>query len=337
MSKVETVPIGRLEHLHLSVSRHPGTTLFSLLAGVFGDRPQGMPEAWRRVVHQSVRAEDAAALRSVFACGTPWLPDSLALTRGVRDAGPGPGPGAHTSGVADELDALDAELLQREIARRFGETAPEHWRRIADRPRRFLDAYRRLANSVWSAFSPLWRQADGLLLREAERVGVASVSGGLDPLLNTLGAAVRYADGLLELPHACPSHLTDRGRRRLVLAPLASGFSACAYSAEDPDLIWIGYPLPGLGRLAEGGDAEPRTASGRLEVVLGPVRAAILRDARRRPSVSETAQHAHITVSTATYHCGQLARAGLLRRTRHGREVRLHLTETGAALLDLLS
>ena len=334
MSKLETVPVGSLEHLHLSVSRHPGTTLFSLLAGVFGDRPQGMPPAWRRAVRESVRPDDAAAFRHVMASGHPWLPDSLALTRGVRDGGAG----THTAGVVDELDALDAEVLQREIARQFGDDAvPEHWRGIADRPRRFLDAYRRLATSVWSTFCPLWRQADGLLLREAERVGVASVTGGLVPLLNTLGAKVRYADGRLELPHACPTHLAGRGGRRLVLAPLASGFSACAYSAEDPELIWIGYPLPGLGRLTEGADAEPRTASDPLELVLGPVRATILRDARRRPSVSETARHAHITVSTATYHCAQLAHAGLLDRVRHGREVRLQLTDTGAELLDLLS
>ncbi|MFD0367575.1 hypothetical protein [Streptomyces sp. NPDC127114] len=333
MSKSAAVPIGRLEHVHLSVSRHPGTTLFSLLTGVFGDRPLGMPEAWRRGVREAARPGDAALMRPLLSSGAPWFPDCLALVRGVHDAGPA----ASTTEVEDELDALDADELQQEIARRFGDAVPEAWRQIADRPRSFVDAYRRLASSVWSGFSPLWRRADGLLLREAERVGVASVTGGLDAMLNTLGAAVHYADGLLELPHACPSHHVGPGRRRLVLAPLASGFSACAYSAEDPDLIWIGYPLPGLGRLTEGAEAERRTASDALGLVLGPVRATILRDAHRQPSVSETAQHAHVTVSTATYHCGQLVRAGLLRRTRRGREVRLQLTDKGAALLDLLS
>ncbi|MGA4799842.1 hypothetical protein [Streptomyces lavendulocolor] len=63
--------------------------------------------------------------------------------------------------------------------------------------------------------------------------------------------------------------------------------------------------------------------------------AALLRQARRRPSVSEAAGRAHVTVSTATSHCDRLARSGLLRRLRHGREVRLCLTDDGAALLDL--
>ncbi|MGA5423374.1 hypothetical protein [Streptomyces lavendulocolor] len=107
-------------------------------------------------------------------------------------------------------------------------------------------------------------------------------------------------------------------------------------SAEDPELLRAGYPLPGLGRLAHrstGPHAPP--ARDRLDLVLGPVRAALLRPARRRPSVSEAAGRAHITVSTATYHCDRLARSGLLRRLRHGREIRLCLTDDGAALLDL--
>ncbi|MGA5096957.1 hypothetical protein ACPCAC_06265 [Streptomyces lavendulocolor] len=63
--------------------------------------------------------------------------------------------------------------------------------------------------------------------------------------------------------------------------------------------------------------------------------AALPRHARRRPCVSEAAGRAHVTVSTATHHCDRLARSGLLRRLRHGREVRLCLTDDGAALLDL--
>jgi DNA-binding MarR family transcriptional regulator len=41
--------------------------------------------------------------------------------------------------------------------------------------------------------------------------------------------------------------------------------------------------------------------------------------------------------STATYHCTQLASAGLVVRRRVGREVRIHRTPRGDALVDLLS
>jgi hypothetical protein len=331
MSKIPAVPIGPLEGMRLSLGRHPGTTLFSVISSTFGRHSHGMPQAWRRAVREAAPAPGATTMRRLLTSGRAWLPDSLALTRGLH----GNGSTASTTTVEEELDALDASDLQREIERQFGEAVPDPWRQILDHPRTFVDTYRGLARSVWSGFAPLWKRAEGLLAREAERVGVASVTGALDPLVNTLGAPVRHTGGLLHLPHR-PSHHGE-GPRRLVLVPLASGFSACAYSAEDPGLLWVGYPLPGLGSLIDRApNAQPRTAADPLDVVLGPVRAAILRHARRQPSVSETAQHAHVTVSTATYHCGQLAQAGLLHRMRHGREVRLHLTDSGTALLDLL-
>ncbi|CAL9653567.1 winged helix-turn-helix domain-containing protein [Streptomyces sp. Tu 3180] len=42
-----------------------------------------------------------------------------------------------------------------------------------------------------------------------------------------------------------------------------------------------------------------------------------------------------VSVSTASYHCDQLTEAGLLQRRRHGQQVRLYLTDEGAALMDL--
>ncbi|MFF9809997.1 hypothetical protein ACF1G5_33660 [Streptomyces coeruleorubidus] len=325
----ETVAIGPLEDLRLSISRQPGTTLFSIVVNAFGSCAHGMPPQWRRAVREAAPPTAAATMQALLTASYPWAPDSLALASAV-------GAGTATT-IADELDGIDADLMAGEVEKRFRGTVPAPWRPVVDRPREFLATYRTLAASVWDAFAPLWRRADTLLAREVERVGVATVTGSLSAVINDLGTSVQYADGRLRLPHPCPPSATGLVRRRLVLVPLASGFGACAYSAEGPELIWLGYPLPGLGRLTN--DAEetrPPTGKDRLDLVLGPVRAALLRHARRRPSVSEAAERAHITVSTATYHCGRLAQSGLLRRLRHGREVRLHLTEDGAALLDLL-
>ncbi|MFG3509705.1 hypothetical protein ACGF5F_29860 [Streptomyces sp. NPDC047821] len=330
MSKEPTVPVGLVEDLPLAVSRNPGTTLFSIISSTFGGADHGTPPEWRRAVRAAAPAGAAATVRALLTAGHPWAPDSLALTSAV-------GAGAATP-VAEELDRLDPDALLGDIGGRFGEDLPAAWRRVADRPGEFLTAYRTLARSVWDAFAPLWHQAGALLGREVERVGVASVTGTLGTVVNHLGAPVRYAGGRVHLPHPCPQHAAGNGRRRLVLVPLASGFGACTYSAEDPGLIWIGYPLPGLGRLGHrSAERHLPPAQDRLDLVLGPVRAALLRQAHRRPSVSEAARHAHITVSTATYHCDLLTRSGLLRRLRHGRETRLCLTEDGAALLDLLA
>jgi DNA-binding MarR family transcriptional regulator len=96
--------------------------------------------------------------------------------------------------------------------------------------------------------------------------------------------------------------------------------------------------VPGLGNITGRRDRHdgPAPADG-LSLVLGPVRAEILRHLPNAPTVSGLAGHLHIGVSTATYHCRHLAAAGLLRRERHGREVRLLPTERGTALTLLLA
>ncbi|OKJ64222.1 hypothetical protein AMK29_19430 [Streptomyces sp. CB02261] len=249
------MPVGPTEDLRLSVSRLPGTTLFSVIADTFGHASHGMPPEWRRVIRDTAPPAAAATLRALLASSHPWAPDSLALTSGV---GTGGGTGTATS-ITDELDRIEPDTLLGEVEHRFGSAVPAPWQHVAERPGEFVDTYRTLTRAVWDAFAPLWHQADALLGREVERVGVASVTGALDTLINDLGAPVRYADGRLHLPHPCPQHATGPWRRRFVLVPLASGFGACTYSAEDPDLLWVGYPLPGLGRLAHRStEAHPR-------------------------------------------------------------------------------
>ncbi|MEU6620838.1 winged helix-turn-helix domain-containing protein [Streptomyces litmocidini] len=315
----------------MQVSRHPGATLFSVLKDVFGDRAQGVPALWRDTVRRALPAREAAAVGAVIGPRTGWIPDRLALVQDLA--------ASKMSALEGELAAMDPALLAEEVVtfHSAGPT-PSAWQPFLDDPASFLDAYRRVVDAAAAAFAPLWRQADVLIGREAERIGLAAVTGGLDGLLTGLGSQVRYAQGTLELPHACPSHLTDLGRRPLVLVPLASGYTASMYGADRDDALWIGYAVPGLGRIT--GDRAEKTdaaAPDALSLVLGPVRAQILRALHRRPSISEVAHVAHIGLSTATYHCSQLETAGLLRRERHGRQVRLHPTERGTALTELLA
>jgi DNA-binding transcriptional ArsR family regulator len=242
-------------------------------------------------------------------------------------------------GVRGELDDLDADLLAAEVAGHHGGTTPAGWRQLLDDPPGFLTAYRAVVHAAWDAFAPLWRQADPLLGRESERIGLAAVTGGLDALLAGLDSEVHYATERLALPHECPPHLTELGRRPLVLVPLASGLGARMYGADRDDALWIAYPVPGLGRLAmrrSGTDAAPPHPDG-LSAVLGQVRSEILRLLPYRPTVSTLARHLYLSVSTTTYHCGQLEQAGLLHRERRGREVRLLPSERGTALTELLA
>jgi hypothetical protein len=324
----DAVPVGSLEDTGVSIGRSPGTTLFSVLISTVGAGRHGMPAAWAEEMRRAAPPAEARLLDALLRTGRSWLPDSLALSGTL-------GTDAGQAGVADELDLLRPDTLAEEAVTRFGTALPRPWQLVVDRPDAVVDAYRRLARSVWRAFEPLWQRAAPLLEREEERIGRAVVTRSMGPVFNTLGSAVHYGDGHLRLPDHCPLHRTTPGRR-LVLVPLVSGHRATAYSVEDADLMWIGYPLPGLARLTE--TPEPRPdGTGRLALVLGAPRAALLLHARFRPSVSDAASSMGIAVSTVTYHCDALVRAGLLRRHRHGREVRLALTEDGRRLLDLLA
>ncbi|MET9445417.1 winged helix-turn-helix domain-containing protein [Streptomyces sp. NPDC006610] len=328
MTEQSVLSVGPIEHMHVSLSRHPGVTLLSVITNAFGPRSHGMPPAWRHMVRSAAPPGAAETMSGILNTGHPWLPDSLAFARTLAGGG--------ATSVEDELDLVDADALLADIALRFPGAVPRHWRAIADDAERFVGSYRALARTVWDAFGPVWRQAGRLHDREAERIGAALLTGAADAVINTLGASVTYADGQLRLPHAYPCPLTRQNQRRLILVPLASGHSACTYSAEDEELVWVGYPLPGLGRLTETAPpAEADTRTDRLASLFGPVRATILRQARLRPSTSEIARQARVAVSTVTYHGDRLAKAGLVERRRHGQEVRLVLTDRGVGLLDL--
>ncbi|MFF9625255.1 hypothetical protein [Streptomyces griseosporeus] len=323
----DVVPVGSLEDTGVAVGRSPGTTLFSVLISTVGDSRHGMPAAWAEEMRRAAPPAEARLLDALLRTGRSWLPDSLTLS-GTLGTHAGP------VTVADELDLMRPDALAEEVVARFGTAVPRPWRLVVDRPDAVVDAYRRLAGSVWRAFEPLWQRAAPLLEREEERIGRAVVTRSMGPVFNTLGSPVRYGDGHLRLPDCCPTHRTVPGRR-LVLVPLLSGHGATAYSVEDEELVWIGYPLPGLARLTETSEPRPDD-TGRLALVLGAPKAALLLHARFRPSVSDAASSMGSAVSTVTYHCDALVRAGLLRRHRHGREVRLDLTEDGRRLLDLL-
>ncbi|MFF5970064.1 MarR family transcriptional regulator [Streptomyces sp. NPDC012769] len=326
-----TVRLGAVDRVNVRVSRQPGATLFSLLKDVFGGHSHGVPRLWRDAVRRVLSPDAAAVVGPLLRSRACWMPDRLAL---VHDLG-----ASDMSVLLEELADSDPALVAAEVAafHSAGSTPPE-WRPLLDHPASFLAAYRSVVGAAWDAFAPLWRQADVLMGREIERIGVATVTGSLDGLLAGLDAEVSYRGGTLRLPHPCPTHLADLGGRPLVLVPLASGSRAGMYGADRDDALWIAYALPGLGRIAgRPGGAEQAAGADGLSLVLGSVRAQILRHVPHRPTVGDLARRLHIGASTMTYHCQQLEAAGLLRRVRHGREVRLHPTERGAALAYLLA
>ncbi|MGN9840014.1 hypothetical protein ACTMTI_17990 [Nonomuraea sp. H19] len=96
---------------------------------------------------------------------------------------------------------------------------------------------------------PLWARAGSLFARETERIGAAVVSRGLDAVLSGLSSPLRYVDGTLHLPHPpCRRYPPELNGRRLVLVPLASGFSASMCDVERAEILdlFAGSPEAGV-------------------------------------------------------------------------------------------
>jgi DNA-binding MarR family transcriptional regulator len=91
--------------------------------------------------------------------------------------------------------------------------------------------------------------------------------------------------------------------------------------------------VPGAGRLFDG--APPPALGNALELLLGPVRAQVLSAVTKPLTMGELALLTRLTPSAITYHCERLGAAGLVRRERQGREVRVTLTPRGERLTEL--
>ncbi|MFC5813514.1 MarR family winged helix-turn-helix transcriptional regulator [Nonomuraea harbinensis] len=188
---------------------------------------------------------------------------------------------------------------------------------------------------LWEDFAPTWHRAGGLLGKERERVGVAAVTGALEAVLTGLNSRFRFGGTSIRLPDQ-QGRRFDLGGRKLTFVPVVSGHGACLFSFDRPGLAWIGYPVPAVGLLWSGHEAESDEKDS-LALTVGRVRATILRAGRVPLTMGELAGLLSCTPATASYHCDQLQAAGLLERERHGRHVRIGLTSRGEALVDLMS
>ncbi|MFG6198454.1 ArsR/SmtB family transcription factor, partial [Nonomuraea sp. JJY05] len=174
---------------------------------------------------------------------------------------------------------------------------------------------------------PLWSRARPLLDGEVARVGVASVRGGADALLGSLaGRLVRDEKGLVIEGVAAGVH--ELGDRSLVLVPMLAGKDALIVGLDDPEAVWIAYPVPAAGRLW-------RADSDDLSELVGPVRAELLRTLDRPMTMTMLAGGMNLPPSSLTFHCDRLVAARLIARERRGREVWIDRTPRAGVLLEL--
>ena len=317
--------IGTLDDATVRVSLDPYLSVLALTTDALGGRRRGAPEAWRRHIRSAVSPIQAQAVWPLVAPGHSVTPDIVSPLNPLLET--------PVEEQVERLRDLPPDDLLADLAGVFGSAPPPHWRAVARQPRQWLHAYAGATHAVWTAMRPAWRDARPLLDREVARVGSAAVRGRLDLILGGIHPNGRFEDGVLKIRDPEPARF-ELGGRPLVLVPMVSGGDALICSLDRPDAVWLGYPLPGADRLFRG--APPPTRGNSLDLLLGPVRAQVLTALTRPITMGELAALTRLTPSAITYHCERLGAAGLVRRERHGREVRVVLTPLAERLTELL-
>jgi DNA-binding transcriptional ArsR family regulator len=239
----------------------------------------------------------------------------------------------HTD-LAQELDRiaeLPLEVLLEDIAFACGSSPSGPWGVVARQPQRWLPRYATALRKAWSGVRGLWADAAGVFDREVRRVGVACANGATAELLADIHPRAHIADGkwMLADPELRTLRVPERG---LTLIPILGGYhSAGAALHEDGTLDWIVHPLAEATTI--GGQTPPPAA--RLEALLGPQRASVLRALDNPRSVGRLATTLMAVPSAATHHVGALEAAGLVERERQGRSVIVHRTARGTQLMGL--
>jgi len=316
--------IGRLEDATVRVSLDPYLSVLALTTDALGGRRRGAPESWRRRIRSAVSPAYAQAVWPLVAPGHSVTPDCVSPLNPILETS--------VDEQIERLRDLSPDDLLADLDGVFGEAPPPHWRAVARLPRQWLRAYAGATSQVWAAMRPAWREARPLLDREVARVGAAAVRGRLDAVLGGIHPSGRFADGVLKIRDPEPARFELAGRP-LVLVPMISGGDALICCLDRPDAVWLGYPVPGAEQLFHGTPAPAHDNP--LELLVGPVRAQLLSALTRPITMGELAVLTQLTPSAITYHCERLGAAGLVRRERNGREVRVTLTPRAQQLIGL--
>ena len=281
----------------------------------------------RRGLLAHLRARDIAAL--------------LPLRAGERCNGAGGRPNEIVPAAAGASfdDHLDAVVAVDPVAFAEGVDAAAQaghpvgpWRAVAAAPEGWLRAYAQALRRAWVVLEPLWTRSADVLDREVERVSVAVARGaGAELIAQSFPYCEVAGDELL-----LPSHSDADGRVRagsvLRLHPLLAPVTASGWTDDYEDVcLALRYSVPNVWRVFDGDHPPPAS----LAALVGPQRAKLLARLERPATAGELAELLHGGPSIATHHLNALEQAGLVTRTREGRNVWVGRTARGTELLAL--
>lgn len=292
--------------------------------------PVGLPRPWRVTTRRAIgpNLESLALLR--YVAPYPLVEDTaerpLTLARRLRELRE-----LARDGVVDEQNVAEiGELVTQ------GQL-PRHLLRTIERPVNFVRTAVACATRTATITAEFWPAAAYHLERAERRVLAAQSVTAKETLVASLVAGNRIEDGIVVGQH--PDGPIARFAPRVELFPMLVGPHASMLLSDLDaqgrlEIHGVGYSLPGFESLVDrAGHARP---SHPLDVLLGSIRADMLRALEKETGMGELARTVHTSPSRATYHVDFLESAGLVQRRRRGTSVQVGRTARGDGLLDLM-
>ncbi|TDW98223.1 DUF5937 family protein [Kribbella sp. VKM Ac-2566] len=269
---------------------------------------------WVRTVQPQVAALDWSVLRWLVN-DTMGSPDFLT-----------PRPTSPLTQLSDELDLIatvNPETFERQLVAVNGEL-PEDLT---------VDKVVEALHEYWDAvMAPYWSRMRTLLSADISYRGHVVTQQGTGAMLNGLGPAITYADGLLKVDRVAEQSRTEHvDGRGLVLQPTLFGPHAVIPFDPGAEPL-LGYPPRGQANLWS--VVEPPSRHD-LAQLIGTPRAHILALLSYPRTTTDLAGELKVTPSAVSQHLQLLRRTGLVEPQRTGKQVLYRPTELAALLTGI--
>lgn len=311
--------------LHSRFALSPLFELDGLLRALSGVGSHSLPAAWRKRLLPAYRRLRAGTdLDALLALQTP-------RTGAAFTAPPPDGLAQSVDGDLARVRATPLDVARREIAEALAGRAVGD-RRVLD-VLEAPDVTARAADALEAAWDALlaadWPRLRALCESDVlHRAGRLS-RGGWEAALRDLHPRVRWRDGGIELLRTSSGARVPLGGRGLLLVPSVFVWPHIAAYTEEPWPNALIYPARGIAALWE---AAPPVPPGALADLLGRARARILLALEEPAGTTRTARALGMAPGAVGDHLAVLRRAGLLEKSRNGREVLYRRTPLGDAL-----
>lgn len=234
-----------------------------------------------------------------------------------------PRPSSPLTQLTDELDliaSVDRDTFKKQLIAVNGEL-PDALT---------IDKVVNALSDYWQAMmAPYWNRMRTLLSADISYRGHVLTQHGTGVMLNGLGPAISYAEGLLKVDRvAALSRQEDINGRGLVLQPTLFGPHAVIPFEPGADPL-LGYPPRGQANLWS--VVEPPSHQD-LAQLIGTPRARILDLLTHPRTTTDLAGELQVTPSAVSQHLQLLRRTGLVEPQRTGKQVLYRPTELAALL-----